>query len=110
MTYKRHSPKKPSNPTMQKHMIRTHHPFYRTANVAVFAHRQDAAFADIANAVERGKNLSEFQDFLKHLNTVVMETGSVSHQLSQLFWIVKFIETLQCVALGAIQHSETLLL
>ena len=54
MTYKRHSPKKPSNPTMQKHMIRTHHPFYRTTNVAVFAHRQDAAFADIANAVEGG--------------------------------------------------------
>ena len=53
VTYKRQSPKRPSTPTMKKHIIRTRHPFYRTANVAVFA-PDDTVFADIANAVENG--------------------------------------------------------
>ena len=53
VTYKMRSPKRPSTPTMQKHIIRTRNPFYRTANVAVFA-PDDTVFADIANAVENG--------------------------------------------------------
>ena len=53
VTHKMRSPKRPSTPTMQKYIIRTHNPFYRTANVAVFA-PDDTVYADIANAVEGG--------------------------------------------------------
>ena len=54
VTYKMWSPKRPSTPTMKKHIIRTTNSLvYRTANVAVFA-PDDTVFADIANAVEGG--------------------------------------------------------
>ena len=56
-----------STPTMQKYIIRTHHPFYRTANVAVFA-PDGTVFADIANAVE-GHNMQKLKQIPRLFET-----------------------------------------
>ena len=62
--------------------------------VAVFA-PDDTAFADIANAVEGG-NMQKLKRIPRLFETfeyslIVMEIGSATHLLSQLFWIVNFI-------------------